>query len=318
MGIVAFAKKHLTLTSSFARAKKQRLAANNERYQNNIALEELTFIDEINTKQCAIANINRGKRDVGAMSFFLVFLVCFILFVSELISSNIRHYNKFVSTISMYEQDYNYFKGKNITLTERVKELEPFYGEGNTSFGVFFVDYYLWGGHVNKVNGGDFFIIVMTLIFGAVTSMTGYIIFLRPLPVLVFDREKKYVYSYLKGKVSADRYDYIEYGHAPIMLAFRLYSINSENGELQEEMFLPYASAMSNLNFNTNKEANIFISFVNTFMREGRDAVIEHDYKQPKPLLLLSRNKLPKDFEAQIEAILMKRDEEQALNAQHS
>ncbi|MDE5307352.1 hypothetical protein PY546_13250 [Providencia stuartii] len=143
----------------------------------------------------------------------------------------------------------------------------------------------------------------------------GYIIFLKPLPVLIFDREKKYVYSYLKGKVSADRYEYIEYGHAPIMLAVRLYSINTENGELQEEMFLPYTSAMSNLNFNTANEANIFVSFVNTFMREGREAVMDSDYKQPKPLLLLSRNKLPKDFEAQIEAILIKRDEEKALNA---
>ncbi|MCX3070125.1 hypothetical protein [Providencia stuartii] len=50
-------------------------------------------------------------------------------------------------------------------------------------------------------------------------------------------------------------------------------------------------------------------------MREGREAVMDSDYKQPKPLLLLSRNKLPKDFEAQIEAILIKRDEEKALNA---
>lgn len=315
MGIVAFVKKHMTLKSNFDRAKKQRFVSNHERYQNNVELEELTFIDEINAKQFAIANINRGKRDVGAMSFFLVILVCFIVILSALINRNIKSYNTFVSTISMYEKHYNLSKEKNILLTKQVKELRPFYGEGNKSFGVFFVDYYLWGGHVNKVGGMDVAFIIFTLILGVFTGMTGYIIFLSPLPVLIFDREKKYVYSYLKGKVSADRYEYIEYGHAPIMLAVRLYSINTENGELQEEMFLPYTSAKSNLNFNTANEANIFVSFVNTFMREGREAVMDSDYKQPKPLLLLSRNKLPKDFEAQIEAILIKRDEEKALNA---
>ncbi|WP_163768589.1 hypothetical protein [Providencia stuartii] len=315
MGIVAFVKKHMTLKSSFDRAKKQSFVSNHERYQNNVEPEELTFIDEINAKQFAIANVNRGKRDVGAMSFFLVILVCFIVILSALINRNIKSYNTFVSTISMYEKHYNLSKEKNILLTKQVKELRPFYGEGNKSFGVFFVDYYLWGGHVNKVGGMDVAFIIFTLILGVFTGMTGYIIFLSPLPVLIFDREKKYVYSYLKGKVSADRYEYIEYGHAPIMLAVRLYSINTENGELQEEMFLPYTSAMSNLNFNTANEANIFVSFVNTFMREGREAVMDSDYKQPKPLLLLSRNKLPKDFEAQIEAILIKRDEEKALNA---
>lgn len=315
MGIVAFVKKHMTLKSSFDRAKKQSFVSNHERYQNNVELEELTFIDEINAKQFAIANVNRGKRDVGAMSFFLVILVCFIVILSALINRNIKSYNTFVSTISMYEKHYNLSKEKNILLTKQVKELRPFYGEGNKSFGVFFVDYYLWGGHVNKVGGMDVAFIIFTLILGVFTGMTGYIIFLSPLPVLIFDREKKYVYSYLKGKVSADRYEYIEYGHAPIMLAVRLYSINTENGELQEEMFLPYTSAKSNLNFNTANEGNIFVSFVNTFMREGREAVMDSDYKQPKPLLLLSRNKLPKDFEAQIEAILIKRDEEKALNA---
>ncbi|EMA3640113.1 hypothetical protein U2T78_000760 [Providencia stuartii] len=315
MGIVAFVKKHMTLKSSFDRAKKQSFVSNHERYQNNVEPEELTFIDEINAKQFAIANVNRGKRDVGAMSFFLVILVCFIVILSALINRNIKSYNTFVSTISMYEKHYNLSKEKNILLTKQVKELRPFYGEGNKSFGVFFVDYYLWGGHVNKVGGMDVAFIIFTLILGVFTGMTGYIIFLSPLPVLIFDREKKYVYSYLKGKVSADRYEYIEYGHAPIMLAVRLYSINTENGELQEEMFLPYTSAKSNLNFNTANEANIFVSFVNTFMREGREAVMDSDYKQPKPLLLLSRNKLPKDFEAQIEAILIKRDEEKALNA---
>ncbi|ENG7681350.1 hypothetical protein ACU7RR_002923 [Providencia stuartii] len=315
MGIVAFVKKHMTLKSSFDRAKKQSFVSNHERYQNNVEPEELTFIDEINAKQFAIANVNRGKRDVGAMSFFLVILVCFIVILSALINRNIKSYNTFVSTISMYEKHYNLSKEKNILLTKQVKELRPFYGEGNKSFGVFFVDYYLWGGHVNKVGGMDVAFIIFTLILGVFTGMTGYIIFLSPLPVLIFDREKKYVYSYLKGKVSADRYEYIEYGHAPIMLAVRLYSINTENGELQEEMFLPYTSAKSNLNFNTANEGNIFVSFVNTFMREGREAVMDSDYKQPKPLLLLSRNKLPKDFEAQIEAILIKRDEEKALNA---
>ena len=315
MGIVAFVKKHMTLKSSFDRAKKQSFVSNHERYQNNVEPEELTFIDEINAKQFAIANVNRGKRDVGAMSFFLVILVCFIVILSALINRNIKSYNTFVSTISMYEKHYNLSKEKNILLTKQVKELRPFYGEGNKSFGAFFVDYYLWGGHVNKVGGMDVAFIIFTLILGVFTGMTGYIIFLSPLPVLIFDREKKYVYSYLKGKVSADRYEYIEYGHAPIMLAVRLYSINTENGELQEEMFLPYTSAKSNLNFNTANEANIFVSFVNTFMREGREAVMDSDYKQPKPLLLLSRNKLPKDFEAQIEAILIKRDEEKALNA---
>ena len=315
MGIVAFVKKHMTLKSSFDRAKKQSFVSNHERYQNNVELEELTFIDEINAKKFAIANVNRGKRDVGAMSFFLVILVCFIVILSALINRNIKSYNTFVSTISMYEKHYNLSKEKNILLTKQVKELRPFYGEGNKSFGVFFVDYYLWGGHVNKVGGMDVAFIIFTLILGVFTGMTGYIIFLSPLPVLIFDREKKYVYSYLKGKVSADRYEYIEYGHAPIMLAVRLYSINTENGELQEEMFLPYTSAKSNLNFNTANEGNIFVSFVNTFMREGREAVMDSDYKQPKPLLLLSRNKLPKDFEAQIEAILIKRDEEKALNA---
>ncbi|MDN0007411.1 hypothetical protein QVM88_13835, partial [Providencia stuartii] len=240
MGIVAFVKKHMTLKSSFDRAKKQSFVSNHERYQNNVEPEELTFIDEINAKQFAIANVNRGKRDVGAMSFFLVILVCFIVILSALINRNIKSYNTFVSTISMYEKHYNLSKEKNILLTKQVKELRPFYGEGNKSFGVFFVDYYLWGGHVNKVGGMDVAFIIFTLILGVFTGMTGYIIFLSPLPVLIFDREKKYVYSYLKGKVSADRYEYIEYGHAPIMLAVRLYSINTENGELQEEMFLPY------------------------------------------------------------------------------
>ncbi|MBG3039190.1 hypothetical protein GHV27_15210, partial [Proteus mirabilis] len=68
-------------------------------------------------------------------------------------------------------------------------------------------------------------------------------------------------------------------------------------------------------NTSTDYHDQRFINFINTYMREGRDAIIQADYHRKKPKVYFGKNPPPADFEQQVEQILAKLDQEKEHHA---
>ncbi len=112
------------------------------------------------------------------------------------------------------------------------------------------------------------------------------------------------------GKVRLIRYKEAQFGYAGNMLAIKLYSINEKTGQLKTILYRPNVSHYSSFLTSTDSENHRFITFLNAYMQQGRDAVSPVDYHARKPFLSFGKNPPPADFEQQVEQILAKLDQE--------
>ena len=112
------------------------------------------------------------------------------------------------------------------------------------------------------------------------------------------------------GKVRLTRYKEAQFGYAGNMLAIKLYAINEKTGQLKTILYRPNVSHYSSFLTSTDSENHRFITFLNAYMQQGRDAVSPVDYHARKPFLSFGKNPPPADFEQQVEQILAKLDQE--------
>ncbi|HDU2617224.1 TPA: hypothetical protein RE965_001914, partial [Proteus mirabilis] len=129
------------------------------------------------------------------------------------------------------------------------------------------------------------------------------------------DRQRGILYSYGMGKVRLTRYKEAQFGYAGNMLAIKLYGINEKTGQLKTILYRPNVSHYSSFLTSTDSENHRFITFLNAYMQQGRDAVSSVDYQARKPFLSFGKNPLPADFEQQVEQILAKLDQEKKHHA---
>ncbi|EPF6227929.1 hypothetical protein LLI90_001229, partial [Proteus mirabilis] len=101
-----------------------------------------------------------------------------------------------------------------------------------------------------------------------------------------------------------------QFGYAGNMLAIKLYGINEKTGQLKTILYRPNVSHYSSFLTSTDSENHRFITFLNAYMQQGRDAVSTVDYQARKPFLSFGKNPLPADFEQQVKQILAKLDQE--------
>ncbi|EDV0150318.1 hypothetical protein XL31_005410, partial [Salmonella enterica subsp. enterica] len=105
-------------------------------------------------------------------------------------------------------------------------------------------------------------------------------------------------------------------GLAGKMPAIKLYGIDEKSGELKTIIFRPNVSHYSAFLTSTDSENHRFITFLNAYMQQGRDAVSPVDYQARKPFLSFGKNPLPEDFEQQVAQILAEFDKRKQCDAQ--
>ena len=132
---------------------------------------------------------------------------------------------------------------------------------------------------------------------------------------LVADRKRGILYSYVDGIVTAVRYEDAQFGYAGRMLAFKLFYIHPETGKLGTHIYRPNVSFYTGFLMSTDTENYRFITFLNKYMKEGRDAVSSVDYQARDPLFCFAKNPLPDNFEQQVTQILAKLDNRKQRHA---
>ncbi len=87
------------------------------------------------------------------------------------------------------------------------------------------------------------------------------------------------------GKVRLTRYKEAQFGYAGNMLAIKLYGINEKTGQLKRSSIAPMCPTTPSFLTSTDSENHRFITFLNAYMQQGRDAVSPIDYQARKPFL---------------------------------
>ncbi len=290
------------------------LIAESHHYDDPLAPQKLVFLKAVNQQRCVINSPQRNSQLTNTIPFFIVLLVmaCYTLF-----NFMERHIGAKAELESMSQ--YLFENNKDINALNEIErksilKYQPFWETEKIS----------WWEYIKAYNSGEFFIdsqydkylvIGWLIFFPGFLWLFGYLSFFT-LPVyLIADRQRGILYSYGMGKVRLTRYKEAQFGYAGNMLAIKLYSINEKTGQLKTILYRPNVSHYSSFLTSTDSENHRFITFLNAYMQQGRDAVSSVDYQARKPFLSFGKNPPPADFEQQVEQILAKLDQEKEHHA---
>ncbi|MEQ5403149.1 hypothetical protein ABN303_20865 [Providencia rettgeri] len=283
-------------------------------YDDPLEPQKLVFLDAVNKQRCVINSPQRNSQLTNTIPFFIILLVmaCYTLF-----NFMGGHIGAKASLEDMSQ--YLFENNKNINALSEVErksilKYQSFWDKGKIS----------WWDYIKAYNSGEFFtdsqydkylVIGWLIFFPGFLWLLGYLSFFTPPVYLIADRQRGILYSYGMGKVRLTRYEDAQFGYAGKMLAIKLYGIDEKTGQLKTILYKPNVSHYSSFLTSTDSENHRFITFLNAYMQEGRDAVSSVDYQARKPFLFFGKNPLPTDFEQQVEQILAKLDQEKKRNA---
>ncbi|HED3891235.1 TPA: hypothetical protein R4229_003664 [Morganella morganii] len=290
------------------------LTGESHTYDDPLAPRKLVFLDAVNEQRCVINSPQRNSQLTNTIPFFIAILImaCYtsFYFVHEHTAAKAS-----IEDMSQYlfkhNQDFN-----KLDALERnsIKKYEPFFGREDIS----------WWEYIKAYNSGDFFtgsqnekyiVIGWLILFPGALWIFGYLAFFVPPAHLIADRQRGILYSYGMGKVYVTRYEEAQIGLAGKMPAIKLYGLDQKSGELKTILFRPNVSHYSAFLTSTDSENHRFITFLNAYMQQGRDAVSASDYQARKPFLSFGKNSLPDDFEQQVTQILAKLDNRKQRHA---
>ncbi|WP_274369273.1 hypothetical protein [Morganella morganii] len=290
------------------------LTGESHTYDDPLAPRKLVFLDAVNEQRCVINSPQRNSQLTNTIPFFIAILImaCYtsFYFVHEHTAAKAS-----IEDMSQYlfkhNQDFN-----KLDALERnsIKKYEPFFGREDIS----------WWEYIKAYNSGDFFtgsqnekyiVIGWLILFPGALWLFGYLAFFVPPAYLIADRQRGILYSYGMGKIYVTRYEEAQIGLAGKMPAIKLYGLDQKSGELKTILFRPNVSRYSAFLTSTDSENHRFITFLNAYMQQGRDAVSASDYQARKPFLSFGKNPLPDDFEQQVTQILAKLDNRKQRHA---
>ncbi|WP_336193767.1 hypothetical protein [Providencia stuartii] len=302
------------------RLKPQPLGEQGERYTEDWPMSELDFLETVDKQQCVLVNKDIRRRDAFAFPGFITGLIVFVMVFYFLFMEHNKKYTNFNSEISRTKNKYSdlyKINPEDKRIPSFVKEdYAPFFNQEKLSLLDYFHVYF--NGQITATLYHDtlaflamFFIAFYLIVVG------GYQSFFKKPRTLVFDRDKNLVYTWHDGKVFVARYPEVGVGKIGKMIAIQLFGFDKYKQSLVTELFFPNVYVYSVYHTSTDYHDQRFINFINTYMREGRDALIQSNYYREKPKVFFGKNPIPADFEQQIDAILVKLDKEKP-HAQHS
>ncbi|AMG67880.1 hypothetical protein [Providencia stuartii] len=283
-------------------------------YDDPLEPQKLVFLDAVNKQRCVINSPQRNSQLTNTIPFFIVLLVmaCYTLF--GFVDNHIGKKMSIEQMAKHIEEKYGNQGNLDLETFMMVESYKPFFNKERIS----------WWEYIKAYNSGKFFtdsqygkylVIGWLIFFPGFLWLLGYLSFFTPPVYLIADRQRGILYSYGMGKVRLTRYEDAQIGYAGKMLAIKLYGIDEKTGQLKTILYKPNISHYSSFLTSTDSENHRFITFLNAYMQEGRDAVSSVDYQARKPFLFFGKNPLPTDFEQQVEQILAKLDQEKKRNA---
>ncbi|HEK0601450.1 TPA: hypothetical protein ACKRDE_001527 [Proteus mirabilis] len=290
------------------------LVAESHHYDDPLAPQKLVFLEAVNQQRCVINSPQRNSQLTNTIPFFIVLLVmaCYTLF--GFVDNHIGKKMSIEQMAKHIEEKYGNRSNLDPETFKMIESYKPFFNKEKIS----------WWEYIKAYNSGEFFIdsqydkylvIGWLIFFPGFLWLFGYLSFFTPPVYLIADRQRGILYSYGMGKVRLTRYKEAQFGYAGNMLAIKLYSINEKTGQLKTILYRPNVSHYSSFLTSTDSENHRFITFLNAYMQQGRDAVSSVDYQARKPFLSFGKNPLPADFEQQVEQILAKLDQEKEHHA---
>ncbi|EHZ6874184.1 hypothetical protein K6N86_003943 [Providencia rettgeri] len=283
-------------------------------YDDPLEPQNLVFLDAVNQQRCVINSPQRNSQLTNTIPFFIVLLVmaCYTLW-----GFMDRHSSKmytFQDTINYSKSIYDSYNEQGSSPPKYLDKYVPYFNKEKISIWTYIKAYY--SGELSRNSQAEIFLIIGWLIFfPGFLWLFAYLSFFTPPVYLIADRQRGILYSYGMGKVRLTRYEDAQFGYAGKMLAIKLYGIDEKTGQLKTILYKPNISHYSSFLTSTDSENHRFITFLNAYMQEGRDAVSSVDYQARNPFLFFGKNPLPTDFEQQVEQILAKLDQEKKRNA---
>ncbi|HEK1718966.1 TPA: hypothetical protein SMT55_000110 [Proteus mirabilis] len=278
-------------------------------YDDPLPPKNLVFLQSINNQECKIKSSQVNGRFTNTVPMFLVLLVMMFYTLFNFIEGHIITKSTLEDSIKEIENYSTYYTGNDRVVLKDINKYNPFFGKEKIS----------WWEYIKAYNSGKFFVgseddkyfvLAWLVLFPSGLYILSSLAFFVPMTYLVADRKRQILYSYVDGIVMATRYEDAQFGYAGKMLAFKLFYIHPETGKLGIHIYRPNVSHYTGFLLSSDTEDHRFITFLNAYMQQGRDAVSPIDYQARKPFLSFGKNPLPADFEQQVEQILAKLDQE--------
>ncbi len=284
-------------------------------YDDPLEPRKLVFLDAVNEQRCVINSPQRNSQLTNTIPFFIAILImaCYTLF-----SFTDNHLAKKASMerMSKYLQEqYNYLSEDEKINDKAIVLYSPFFYKEKISW-LEYIKAYDSGRYYINGQYEKYLVIGWLILFPGALWLFGYLAFFTPPVYLTADRKRGILYSHGRGKVHVTRYEEAQIGLAGKMLAIKLYGIDEKSGELKTIIFRPNVSHYSAFLTSTDSENHRFITFLNAYMQQGRDAVSPVDYQARNPLFCFAKNPLPDNFEQQVAQILAEFDKRKQRDAQ--
>ncbi|EMQ2847729.1 hypothetical protein WFU86_002572 [Proteus mirabilis] len=290
------------------------LIAESHHYDDPLAPQKLIFLEAVNQQRCVINSPQRNSQLTNTIPFFIVLLVMAFYTLFGFVDNHIATKNSIEIMAKHVEEKYGHKKEQNMLSAKLIELYKPYFGKDKISLWEY-IKAYDSGNFVIDGQYDKYLILGWLIFFPGFLWLFGYLSFFTPPVYLIADRQRGILYSYGMGKVRLTRYKEAQFGYAGNMLAIKLYGINEKTGQLKTILYRPNVSHYSSFLTSTDSENHRFITFLNAYMQQGRDAVSPVDYQARKPFLSFGKNPLPADFEQQVEQILAKLDQEKEHHA---
>ncbi|MDF7129531.1 hypothetical protein [Proteus mirabilis] len=290
------------------------LIAESHHYDDPLEPQKLVFLEAVNQQRCVINSPQRNSQLTNTIPFFIVLLVMAFYTLFGFVDNHIATKNSIEIMAKHVEEKYGHKKEQNMLSAKLIELYKPYFGKDKISLWEY-IKAYDSGNFVIDGQYDKYLILGWLIFFPGFLWLFGYLSFFTPPVYLIADRQRGILYSYGMGKVRLTRYKEAQFGYAGNMLAIKLYAINEKTGQLKTILYRPNVSHYSSFLTSTDSENHRFITFLNAYMQQGRDAVSPVDYQARKPFLSFGKNPLPADFEQQVKQILAKLDQEKKHHA---
>lgn len=283
-------------------------------YNKNIKLKDFEFLNELTEDACEIDSPNRNIIKNMAIPIFIVLFFSFFYLLYNKFEDIYYGKGGFTDDLILVENKYNENK---FELSDEWKiifnKYKPYFNREITYW-----DY------LKAYYSGEFYQGTKNAIYQelALFSMPligmilmGLIIFYMPWVVLKVDRKRQILYVWNSRQLLVTRYRDAKFGYAGTLMFLKLYCLDKKTGKLIEGYFKPNVSYSTGLLVSRTAENKHFVTFIHTFMKEGRDAISQTNYSRRKPLFWFNKNPLPTDFEQQLERTLVEIDKKKISNA---
>ncbi|WP_413483527.1 hypothetical protein [Morganella psychrotolerans] len=300
------------------RLKPQPLGEQGARYDEDWPMSELDFLETVDKQQCVLVNKDIRRRDAFAFPGFVVGIISLIMAFHFVFMEHNKKYTNFNKRLQTYTLEYKSQYEDKIQRDKLppfiIDKYAPYFNQEKLSLSDYFHVYYSGQMTVTPYQDTLFFSAIFVMLFFLIGT-GGYQSFFKKPRTLVFDRERNLVYTWHGGKVFAARYPDVGVGKIGKMIAIQLFGVDKRKQSLVSELFFPNVYVYSVYHTSTDYHDQRFINFINTYMREGRDAIIQSNYYREKPKVFFGKNPLPADFEQQVEQILARLDKEKIAHS---